>query len=818
MHTLRLITKILLVLSLAGCATLPQSPSAPMLTEPVSMTGPTIKTNPQTLSQPAAMMEPASMGKEPPDYTNIAAGAGHTCMVTSAGGVQCWGGNQYGQLGGGSSLYIPLEYSPDPNSMVKTTVRGLAGRATAISTGWYHTCALIEDGEVQCWGWNAQGQLGDGTTMDSNTPVGVQGLDGRAVLLAAGAEHTCALLESGVVRCWGENKFGQLGNASNRNSRAVVGVQGLPEGIVQVAAGTVFTCALTGESQVFCWGDGQMGRFGDDSTEYYTSPVLLEGLDHDIKAIVAGDYHLCALSRSGQVNCWGALSSEEEFTSRKPFAVNGLSDEVVQISAGSGYTCVLTTSDGVKCWGDNYFGQLGNGSDLASWEPVDAMRLTSGVMKIASGPVHVCAILMEGSVQCWGDCSSGQCGDSTITWTWNDYTNREHYFSVSYPAGYNFLEVPNSGYPSEIDQVWFASSSFPPAQTGARADIVLMITEDDPTPNWAPQFFDNYKSETIQLDNVQAVRISGKNKESLSEELVVIAKIGGYYLQALPNHSTESLKYFDQMIASLHVTWELIDPMLRGAPTQPAKVASEGKTSTIELVLDAWLAETVTVATITEYVDPSGFGFNDIPEHIRVDFANPYTLRQPFASLQWAPPWRQHQTLEVDQFPPQIFVFPVAAYKAISQQAGERIESLENLLGSEIPSSDSELPVLPLFNSAQDLRAQAQMLEFQNGRGIRFIARYSQEAASVVNPTVFYTFQGLTEDGKYYVAAFFPLYTKLLPDQALAEDWGSSSQPYPAYLGVVTARLEELRPEDFSPWLDLLDQVIQSITIHLYAP
>ena len=136
--------------------------------------------------------------------------------------------------------------------------------------------------------------------------------------------------------------------------------------------------------------------------------------------------------------------------------------------------------------------------------------------------------------------------------------------------------------------------------------------------------------------------------------------------------------YFDQVIASLHITWELIDPLLGGSPTQPANAASARTASAIEFALEAWLAEAVTVTTIPANIDPSGFTFYDIPEHIRVDFANPYTLRKPFAALHWAPPWRQNQTLEADQFPPQIFVFPVEAYKAISQPASERIESLEN--------------------------------------------------------------------------------------------------------------------------------------------
>jgi len=413
-------------------------------------------------------------------------------------------------------------------------------------------------GGVQCWGWNTSGQLGDGTNVDSDIAVHVKGWDVAATAIDLGVSHSCALLETAEVRCWGDNEYGQLGDGTRDNSNIPVTVQGLTDKVVQIAAGGMFTCALTEHGELYCWGSGLKDRIGEDTTDIFSTPVLVDGLEQEIDLIVAGDYHLCARSTSGEILCWGALSSEEEYTACTPFMVEKLTGKVIQMAAGGGYTCALTTADGVKCWGDNYFGQLGDGTDLGSWEAIDVVGATDNVLRIAAGSGHVCALMIEGTVRCWGDCSSGQCGDSTLQWIWSSYTDHEYYFSVDYPPGWNVMEVPNSDYPAEVDQVWFASSSFPPAQTDARADIALWITQEDPTPKWDARFFDNYKTEVIWLGNVSALRISGTNKESLQDELVVIVQTGDYFIEALPSHSVESLRYFDQVMNTLNITWDLV--------------------------------------------------------------------------------------------------------------------------------------------------------------------------------------------------------------------------------------------------------------------
>lgn len=535
----------LLILTLAGCQALPGISNSP---------------EPEFTNQPDSV---STFEKgEPQDFPDIAAGAGHSCLLTTTGRVVCWGVNQYGQLGGKDGPFTPLEGRPSsvvgyPGDWVKANVRGLSGNVTAISSGSYHTCALVGVGGVQCWGRNESGQLGDGTTVERYTAVNVRGMDVPVTAIALGTLHSCALLETGGVRCWGDNEYGELGNGRSENSSNPVDVQGLTDRIVQVAAGAAFTCALSENGKLYCWGNGSNGLFGDGITDVYRVPILVDVMEQKLDMIVAGVYHLCARATSGEILCWGALSSEEEYTSSQPFKVKGLTGMVVGMAAGGGYTCVLTTDDGVKCWGDNYFGQLGNGTDLGSWTPVDAIEASDNVLRIASGLGHVCALMMEDGVHCWGDCSFGQCGDSTLQWVWSSYTNQKYHFSVDHP-NWNVMEVPSSEYPADIDQVWFASAAFPRAQTDARADITLWITQEDPTENWDPGYFDNFEEEVIWLGNVSALRISGTNKESLQDEYVIIVKTGEYFIQAMPNQSPESLRYFDQVMYSLHVDWDLV--------------------------------------------------------------------------------------------------------------------------------------------------------------------------------------------------------------------------------------------------------------------
>jgi hypothetical protein len=261
---------------------------------------------------------------------------------------------------------------------------------------------------------------------------------------------------------------------------------------------------------------------------------------------------------------------------------------------------------------------------------------------------------------------------------------------------------------------------------------------------------------------------------------------------------------------------------LAGAPTP--SLSASGNTGNLDehtvvfegtsFTYPSSLAEGAVASKIPAFVNPLGFMYDDLPEHVRFDFTAPYTTHKQFVVLQsgWAP-WLKHNYAESREIRPQIFIFPTRSYADISPLAGERIQALKTLLHTHELSAGGQLPILPTFNSGQDFYGQVRPLEFQGGRGLRFITRYSQEATPIVNPDVFYTFQGLTEDGSLYVAAFFPLYISSLPDLTHVEDWEEFSQAYPEYVVDIASRLERCNPDDFEPDLESLDALIKSLNI-----
>jgi alpha-tubulin suppressor-like RCC1 family protein len=201
----------------------------------------------------------------------LAAGGDHTCGVLGGGTVACWGFNENSEVGNGKTRDVSTP----------VTVRHICG-ATAVTTGTYHTCALLARGTIDCWGQNYSGQLGNGTTATtgctcSKVPVTVSGITG-AIAVAAGGEHTCALLAGGTLDCWGSNYRGDLGNGTITDSSTPVAVSGLT-GSTGLAAGNVHTCALLTGGAVDCWGDGYPGQLGSGRLQTNsTTPVSVIAL------------------------------------------------------------------------------------------------------------------------------------------------------------------------------------------------------------------------------------------------------------------------------------------------------------------------------------------------------------------------------------------------------------------------------------------------------------------------------------------------------------------------------------------------------------
>jgi alpha-tubulin suppressor-like RCC1 family protein len=398
--------------------------------------------------------------------TAVSAGGNHACALTTGGGVKCWGSNGSGELGDGSTT----------QRTTPVDVSGLTSGVAAITLGGAHSCAIITaTGGLKCWGYNAYGQVGDGSTTSRNTPVDVTGLTSGVAAVSLGGESSCALTTSGGMRCWGRNIYSQLGDGTTTQRTTSVNVTGLTSGVSAISVGDQHACALTTSGGMKCWGRNSSGQVGDNSTSTRTTPVDVSGLTSGVLSILAATNtgsHSCALVAGNEMRCWGDNASGQlgdGFKTLRPTPsdvsiitsglakiinggsfgcaittaggakcwgyngqgqlgdgttvdklttavdVSGLTSGVSDIYGGDGHSCVLTTSGGVKCWGQNSMGQLGDGSTTTRTTPVDVTGLTSGAVKLASSSLHSCAVTSAGALRCWGYNNSGQLGDGTTT-------------------------------------------------------------------------------------------------------------------------------------------------------------------------------------------------------------------------------------------------------------------------------------------------------------------------------------------------------------------------------------------------------------------
>lgn len=334
----------------------------------------------------------------------IDSGKGHTCAVMSDGSARCWGRNDSGRLGDGTTVE---RYTP-------VAVSGL-NKVAAISAGGAHTCALLFDGTVRCWGSNAGGQLGDGTTTDKSTAVFVSGVS-NAVSISAGYAHTCAVLSDATARCWGENDYGQLGDGTTTDRHTPTSVSGLGDAD-SISTGAEHTCTLTSSGSVRCWGRNNHGQLGDGTVTDRLIPVLVSGLN-DGDSLSAGSRHTCAIISDGTARCWGdnafgRLGDGTTTDRHTPVAVSGLSN-VASISAGGLHTCAVLYNYTGKCWGMNNHGQLGDGSTTVRVAPVSVSGLHDATL-ISAGAAQTCTVHSGGLARCWGWNAYGQLGDDTTT-------------------------------------------------------------------------------------------------------------------------------------------------------------------------------------------------------------------------------------------------------------------------------------------------------------------------------------------------------------------------------------------------------------------
>ena len=353
---------------------------------------------------------------------SVSAGSVHACVVTSVGGVKCWGYNGTGMLGDGTRH----------DRKKPVAVSGLGGSVTDVQAVWDHTCALTTGGGVKCWGHNGYGELGDGTRIQRTSPVDVNTLTSGVNQISLGFDSGCALTTGGGIKCWGYNGAGQLGDGTRTTRKNPVDVFGLTSGVAAIAAGWDHTCALTTGGGVKCWGNNAHGELGDGTHTDRLKPVDVIGLTSGVAAVSAGFDHTCALLNSGGVKCWGNNATGElgdgtTQSRKKPVSVNGLST-AASISAGANHTCAVTTGGGAKCWGSNKSGEVGDGTTSNRLNPTNVYRSTSGVASISAGGWKgaglTCLMTNAGAVKCFGanhgvhglqpiDSNGGQIGDGT---------------------------------------------------------------------------------------------------------------------------------------------------------------------------------------------------------------------------------------------------------------------------------------------------------------------------------------------------------------------------------------------------------------------
>jgi alpha-tubulin suppressor-like RCC1 family protein len=372
---------------------------------------------------------------------SISVGYEHSCAIVGNSGVRCWGSNNVGQLGLGNTDTVGDYESPNFNVTIGTP-------ATAVSAGNSFSCALLAGGNVRCWGLNDKGQLGIGNTInigDDENPTANVNLGVTATAITSGRNHSCALLSGGNVRCWGNNFFGQLGIADttnigdNENPTTNVNLGGAQA--TSITAGNAHTCALLSTGNVRCWGNNSFGQLGIANTtnigdnESPTTNVNLGG--KTVFAIAAGEDHTCALlypnlivAPGYDVRCWGyneygqlgigttvSIGDNESPTVNVNLSGNaGFGFEAVALSAGGDTSCVRFQNGKVRCWGHNLYLQLGiaggNVGDNVGENPTTNVSLGSEnfASALTTGTNNSCAVLTTGEVTCWGLNGVGQLG------------------------------------------------------------------------------------------------------------------------------------------------------------------------------------------------------------------------------------------------------------------------------------------------------------------------------------------------------------------------------------------------------------------------
>ena len=372
-----------------------------------------------TLNLPAVYKRPIT-DHSTVSITHLAQTLGgfHTCAFQKSH-LYCWGYNYYYQLGFKTrvnhtqeTLPTNVPFDASENSHIKQ-----------LALGYHHSCVLLYDGTLNCWGSNSAGQVGISTIIKKSlsTPIVVNS-QSYVTQIATGRSHSCAVLHDKYLKCWGFNYKGQLGDGTTFESSDPVTVNvGTNRHVTQIALGDSHTCALLDDGSLMCWGLNDSGQLGDGTRIDRFHPTRVDVAS--VTQVAVGGFHTCAILDDHTLKCWGHNhngqvgdgTSNQQGTST-PTTINvGSGRYVTKVALGGSHTCAILDDGSLKCWGDNKYGQLGDGTNQGKSKPGDTVDvgIDRKVIQIALGKYHSCAVLDNESLICWGWNYYGQLGDGT---------------------------------------------------------------------------------------------------------------------------------------------------------------------------------------------------------------------------------------------------------------------------------------------------------------------------------------------------------------------------------------------------------------------
>ncbi|KHD87279.1 MAG: hypothetical protein OM95_15145 [Bdellovibrio sp. ArHS] len=378
----------------------------------------------------------------------VTSGNQHNCILTESGKVKCWGRSADGQLGYENTN----DLGDQPNELQNLADVSLPEPMVQLSAGDFHTCSLSITGKVRCWGWGGWGQLGNGGTSKGSTVGSMStlhildfGAGKKALRIASGNTHNCALIDDGQVMCWGENSYGELGinNSVWVSGNPTTAVQlSASDKVVDISAGIYFSCALLEAGTVKCWGRNDVGQLGLGTTSNIghttgsmaTLNTIDFGTTTKVTKLFSGRSRSCAIFDNNSVRCWGKTdvigtvgSQAGSVASSSALTLPG-GKIPNQIAHGDTHICIRYTDDSVQCIGTQNRGNLGYNSphNIDGINSVEASgKIPLGLPLLspanatdrvfATNKLNKCAILNNGKIKCWGTQDAGSMGDTPAT-------------------------------------------------------------------------------------------------------------------------------------------------------------------------------------------------------------------------------------------------------------------------------------------------------------------------------------------------------------------------------------------------------------------